>query len=360
MRTIFKNLIFLLPMYLVAQDYILVTPLDSNLSETSGLLHLSNTLITHNDSGNTNQLFEINDGDGTINRTVTIANATNVDWEDIAYDSNYIYVADIGNNQGNRTDLKIYRISRNDYFNNTTVVAELINFNYGDQTDFTPSAFSTNFDAEALIHFNNKLYIFTKNWIDATTNIYELPDSPGNHTATLIDSFNSEGLITGAAYNSSNGEVVLVGYDGIGSFLIQLNGYSNGIFSNGSILKTSLNTPLNYSSQTEGIAFINSTTYLISAEELSGDSQGLYSFNTSTLSDSETIKDILCFYPNPANTEIVLNREYCSTQIFSMKGELVLSSTNSKIDISKLSNGIYMVNIRDAEGNFLIKRLLID
>ena len=130
------------------------------------MLYLNNTVITHNDSGNSNQLFDINTTDGSITRTVTISNATNVDWEDLAYDDTYIYIADIGNNTGSRTDLKIYRVLRSDYVNNTSVIAEIINYSYSNQVDFTPSAFATNFDAEALIHFNNKLYIFTKNWID--------------------------------------------------------------------------------------------------------------------------------------------------------------------------------------------------
>ena len=34
----------------------------------------------------------------------------NVDWEDITQDETHIYIADFGNNNGNRTDLKIYKI----------------------------------------------------------------------------------------------------------------------------------------------------------------------------------------------------------------------------------------------------------
>jgi len=343
-----------------AQNYNLLTDLDSSLQETSGLLYLNNTIITHNDSGNTNQLFEIDPSDGTISRTITISNATNSDWEDVAYDDTYIYIADIGNNQGTRTDLKIYRILRSDYFANTTVMGEVINFSYSDQVDFSPSPFSTNFDAEALIHCNNKLYIFTKNWIDATTNIYELSDTPGTHTATLVDTFDSEGLITGSTYNTTNGEIMLVGYDGMGSFLIQLNGFNSGLFSNGTIQKTSLNVPMNYSTQTEGVASTSSNEYLISAEELSGNSQGLYSFNTSTLSNTEIENRVLNFHPNPASKEIKLNQENCATNIYSLKGELVLNSKVSAIDISQLEKAIYIIKIKSVDGGFLISRLVID
>ena len=271
---------------ITAQNYTLVTGLNSSVEETSGLLYLNNTLITHNDSGNTSELFEISTTDGTLTRTINIVNASNIDWEDIAFDDTYIYIADIGNNSGSRTDLKIYRVLRSDYFNNASVMAEIINYSYNNQTDFTPSPFNTDFDAEGLIHYNGKLYIFSKNWINAKTNIYELPKTPGTYTATLIDTIDSEGLVTGATFNSTNGEIVLCGYDGLGPFLLQISNYSNGIFSNGTLLKTSITTPTNYSQQTEGITPLNEDEYYISAEKASSDLNALYSFNVSTLTDA--------------------------------------------------------------------------
>ncbi len=84
-----------------------------DIAETSGLVFFDNRLITHNDSGGMNALYEINTGTGNISRTVTIQNATNVDWEDICTDNDYIYIGDFGNNNGNRTNLKIYKVIEN-------------------------------------------------------------------------------------------------------------------------------------------------------------------------------------------------------------------------------------------------------
>jgi hypothetical protein len=47
-------------------------------------------LVTHNDSGNQANLYEIDASTGIVIRTVCITNATNVDWEDIAQDASYI------------------------------------------------------------------------------------------------------------------------------------------------------------------------------------------------------------------------------------------------------------------------------
>ncbi|MBA6154283.1 hypothetical protein [Gelidibacter maritimus] len=169
------------------------------LDETSGLLFYNNTLITHTDSGGKAQLYEINATTGAVIRTVAISNATNVDWEDIAQDAAYIYIGDIGNNSGNRKDLKIYKISKADY--NTSdgeVSAEIISYSYADQLDFTPNPKNTNWDAEGLISYGDCLLIFTKNWVDHKTNVYAIPKSGGIHSATLVSSYNTNGLITGA------------------------------------------------------------------------------------------------------------------------------------------------------------------
>ena len=90
----------------------LIGTLPENVLESSGLIYYNNRLITHNDSGNSPQLYELDSLGSQIFRTITINNATNIDWEDITQDDTYIYVGDFGNNSGNRQDLRIYRIKK--------------------------------------------------------------------------------------------------------------------------------------------------------------------------------------------------------------------------------------------------------
>ncbi|WP_323028087.1 hypothetical protein [Gelidibacter japonicus] len=183
------------------------------LDETSGLLFYNNTLITHTDSGGQAELYEINATTGAVTRTVDITNATNVDWEDIAQDAAYIYIGDIGNNSGNRTDLKIYKISKSDYdTSDGKVTAEIISYSYADQLDFTPSPNMTNWDAEGLISYGDRLLIFTKNWVDLKTNVYAIPKTSGTHSAVLVSSYNTNGLITGADSSPDEKVIYLIGY----------------------------------------------------------------------------------------------------------------------------------------------------
>ena len=212
--------LFLLTVFQIfgyAQQFEYITDLHESVNETSGVIFLNNRLITHNDGGNPNSLYEIDIENGNINRTVTINNASNTDWEDITYDDEYIYIGDFGNNEGSREDLKVYRISISDYFDGDNVTnADIINFNYADQTDFSPRDFH-NFDAEGLISYNNNLYIFTKNresW--GTTNIYKLPKTLGVHVISQVDNINFKEsvnveLITGAVYEKATNKILLTG-----------------------------------------------------------------------------------------------------------------------------------------------------
>ena len=126
-------------------------------------------------------------------QTIRISNASNSDWEDITYDGHYLYIGDFGNNvSGNRTNLRIYKID----FKNVTpttdnINAEILHFSYENQTDFTrQNANETDFDCEAMVYYNNKIHLFTKQWISNQTAHYTLPDFPGTHVAQLENIYN--------------------------------------------------------------------------------------------------------------------------------------------------------------------------
>jgi hypothetical protein len=360
--TLCFNLFLVLSFFCVdAQQFTLETSLDATVNETSGLLYINNTLITHNDSANTNQLFDIDVSTGNVTRTVTIFNATNIDWEDLTQDGTYIYIGDFGNYQGDRTDLKVYRVLISDYLNNTSITADVINFNYADQTDFTTSPFATNFDAESLIHYNNSLYVLTRNWLDGNTNIYELPKTPGIHSISKIDTITAGGLVSGATFNALNNEIIITGFDGNGAFLIELSGFNTGLFSNGTVTKTSMAVPENYSFQIEGIYPVNANEYYITAEENGALQPALYSFNTSTLSLDETELTPISFYPNPARTQITLSEDNLQTKIYNITGQLIKTSNKKHIDVSDLTSGLYLITIEAAfEKNTIRRRLLIE
>ncbi|EAS20337.1 hypothetical protein FNJ87_08290 [Nonlabens mediterrranea] len=200
--------------------------LPTSINESSGLIVINGKLITHNDSGNMPILYEL-DTTGTITNYVKYSYLTNYDWEAIAESNKAIHIADIGNNRGDRKDLKIYNIIKNGIWQKE-IDRDISNITYSTQENFNARNQKHSYDAEAIIVINESLYLFTKDWINYTTSIYQLPlyqDAVLDHHQII----NTKGLITDATYNNSD-TVILCGYNqSLQPFIIQLK-YSNGHF----------------------------------------------------------------------------------------------------------------------------------
>lgn len=344
--------------------------LPDKVQETSGLLFFNGKIITHNDSGDNANLYELDSLTGNLLRTISITNATNVDWEDIAQDENHIYVGDFGNNNGNRINLKIYKILKSDFSSSTTVTAEKISFAYEDQTNFDNSSNSHNFDAEALIVYNNQLLIFTKNRLDYRTNVYKLPTDPGGYAAVKVSTANVTGLITGAT--TQNKHIMLCGYSPVGiPFLIYINDEektNDDIFLNG-FDKYILTTELEQGSQVEGITTYDDGKFYISREKVEIGSfklpQKLYSFTddrTKVLSTEKNRVDKFSVYPNPTAGNLHLNstKQIRSISLYNILGKkmMQIQSDKKNIDISHLSEGIYQLKILFIDSTTLVKKII--
>lgn len=253
--------------------------LPSLLKESSGLCFTDGDLWSFGDSGNPNSIYKIDTLTGAILQTVTIANYPNIDWEDITADSLYIYVGDLGNNNGNRSDLKVLRIKKTDFAttnNSVTVNADAINFSYSDQTDFTYNS-NTNFDCEAIAAIGNNLYLFTKDRGDLQTRYYKLSKEPGTYTVSPMGSFNTNGKITAAAYNPLTNELALLGYmnQNKNSFIWFFNGYSGDEFFNATSTRFTIGTS-SVDWQTEGLDYISTSRLMMSCETSISNLASLY------------------------------------------------------------------------------------
>jgi hypothetical protein len=261
---LFKCLFFL-PFVAACQTIKLdtVCRLPQIMEESSGLVVESNNRFwTHNDS-NDPRLYQF-DSTGLLLRTVVVRNGQNIDWEEIALDpqKRYFYIADFGNNAHNRRNLRILKISLPtpsvSLFNRDTVDAEIINFQYEDQTAFPPADSLLQFDAEAMIATADSLYIFTKDFnskpYQGKTRLYRLPTTVGTHTARLIqvistdNSWQYNGAVTASA-RAIDGTLALLTYQKLFVF----TGYPNQEFTRGRRREFSFG--LSQFAQREALAF---------------------------------------------------------------------------------------------------------
>lgn len=90
---------------------------DRTLAELSGLAasrRHAGVLWAHNDSGSKPALYAMT-RDGHVTARVPVVGASNEDWEDMAVDEGgRLYVADVGNNQGRRREVVVYRFDEPD------------------------------------------------------------------------------------------------------------------------------------------------------------------------------------------------------------------------------------------------------
>lgn len=186
-----------------------------SIVESSGLVRSRrwpNVFWTHNDSGDRARIFAIRrDGTGVNNRAtsnsgIQVIGAKNMDWEDIAVDSEgYLIIGDIGNNIFHRPKLTLYRVEEPDPFKDqSTARAEKISIYFPDRP---PPAL----DSEALFWAKGSIYLLSKTRNGVNTGLYRVNETQPREAVPLIriGSFDFQTPVT-AADASPDGRLLAV------------------------------------------------------------------------------------------------------------------------------------------------------
>ena len=263
---IFKIIFFLFTSNIIFSQLVVEDiNLSKKLDETSGLEIINKQLVTINDSGNDPVLFYINES-GNILDERKLNCCKNNDWESLAADSDYVYIADFGNNYDTRKNLSIIKIPIDKSSNENP---EIINFLYPEQKKFKRIYRRSEYDAEALISFGDILLIFTKNKRKKITEIYSLPKYGGNFKAQKIGSLNTESIVTGADYDKKTNTLVLtstINFDEY--YILVINDFS---LNNKDHKINMYEIPIG-KTQVEAIKIIDKNTFWITSEDESSSS----------------------------------------------------------------------------------------
>ncbi|GGK58050.1 hypothetical protein ACD591_15765 [Rufibacter glacialis] len=202
--------------------------LPSAVVESSGLelADEPHTYWTHNDAGNAPVLYKINEK-GKLLQEIAVPGATNIDWEDLARDTQgNLYIGDMGNNSNKRQNLRIYKVALKNGFK-----PQEINFTYSDLPAGKIPKEARNFDCEAFFWANGKLYLISKDrGAGRYAKLYELSDDAGTHTAKLLGKKELPGMVTSADLSPDGKHLAVLSYGklylfptskGVGQFLTQ-------------------------------------------------------------------------------------------------------------------------------------------
>jgi len=259
--------------------------LPKKLKEVSGITYLpeSNLLYTLEDRGNPNKIYALN-AECEIEKTITITNAENIDWEDITKDKeNNLYIGDFGNNDNKRQDLCIYKINKNELNKENALSEYKISFSYPEQKDFPPKKKEMFYDVEGFFEHQNYFYLFTKNrskGFDGTAFIYKIPNAAGTQKATKIGEFKTcdnynHCVLTSASISPDGKKIVVLSHDKI----VLFENFQGDSFHKGT--QTQIN--LNHFSQKESVVFKDNNTLLIADEKTSKLDGNVYEFKLNEL-----------------------------------------------------------------------------
>ncbi len=327
--------------------------LPMEIYESSGIVITAPDRIwSHEDSNNENQIFCF-DTTGALLRTLTVENATNVDWEDLTRDNQgRFYINDAGNNDNDRKNLAIYRIPNPETVTGTTVRAEVITFSFPDQKLFPPPQSNRNFDIEALIWHNDSLFLFSKNRSipqNGYCKMYKIPANPGQYVAKLADSIylgntNDLARVTAADLHPITGELMLL----TATRLLSFKNYQGSQFLRG--IMTEYVFP-SRPGQNEGLAFVTYSLLYMTEEGGLNIPGNLYEIRlpaSITSSDAETPFKI-SIYPNPANEHVSVGTDWqgrTHLMLCDIQGKTLYQADFEQfitINLHRFPSGLYFV-----------------
>jgi hypothetical protein len=235
------------------------------INETSGLEFYNNHFITHNDSGGEPTLYIFNER-GEVIETIGLNKnpdfeIKNNDWEDITSDNKYLFVADTGNNFGNRDNLNIIRVSKGADF----MVDGIIEISYSDQESFFPRP-KHKYDAEAIIVIEDKIALFSKDRENLNTDLYLVnKNMNGSQILTSEVSYDVDTLITGGDFDEDRNLLALVSYNSNGNqYLLLFENFELNNLEKNTFKKFKI--PLEQA-QIEAVKIIDEKTFWVTSED---------------------------------------------------------------------------------------------
>jgi len=333
-----------------------IASLVSSMNEASALVSVNGRLFTLTDSGNNPEIFEMDTISGQVRKKTRITNFPNVDWEELTTDDSTFYIGDFGNNNGDRTNLKVLAVSKAAvlHVDSLNIKARAIRFTYPDQTSFSSSN-SNNFDCEAFFFANGKLHLFSKNRGNRKTKYYTLDPSLANQIAEFKGELDVRGLITGSALSPNGKTVALIGLGGndLTAFVWLLFGFEGNDYLGANRRRIELPNILT-SGQAEGICFRSEYQLLLSNEKLSSLPASVRQFSVSsyllpffTPAKSNFTKERLIHY-NPTEKSITIVGVKGAFVIYGPEGRIRFQGDANEIHTAGWNPGVYY--LRESNG----------
>jgi hypothetical protein len=249
------------------------TTLPAQLKEISGMTRDRDHIWAISDAP-TPVLYKLNK-EGRIIQETAFKSIKVTDMESLTSDNEYVYIADVGNNKGNRSSRSVIRIPKAILSQGSSATTgEVISFSF---------AGAEQENCEAMLAWKDSLYFFTKQ-NDGHTQLFSIPKQPGKWTARKLGEIEAGGLITGASINHSGSEVALSGYRSGHSypFVLLISDFKDNNFLSGQVERYELDSE-HRDWQVESVSYLSDDELSFACEGTKDVPQTLYTISRNDL-----------------------------------------------------------------------------
>jgi len=178
-------------------------PLPEQLSESSALSCDGDSLWSLNDSGNAAQLFQLSKTGQLLK--LNQQKIWNQDWEAMEWVGDQLWVGDVGNNSGDRTELRLYGFNRE--LKQTQRVRLMV-------PEAKRSLMRHDVDFEALVQWQQQLWLVSKSWQSGIARFYQVNTQLSGKQPLPAASLEVKlpFIVTDASAIPGSDQLLLVGY----------------------------------------------------------------------------------------------------------------------------------------------------
>lgn len=256
-----------------------IASLPLELEEASGMTYIENVGLFILEDSKKPFLYKVDEKTGKILQVIKVMDVKFKDKESLTADKNFLYLGDIGDNEGKRKHIQIIKIPIAKLKSKADTIflkGERLKI-YFDKVYNNTKKKDNIYDFEAMVAYQDSIYLFSKQRKDKKSRCFVVANNLKEQEANCLFTIKADGLITGATLSFDKKTLVLLGYQRKKRlpFILSIDDWRNASMHDQNTKRTILSHK-DIAFQLEAITFISNSTLLLVNEWTKYMSQGIF------------------------------------------------------------------------------------
>ncbi len=253
--------------------------LPMELEEASGMTYIENIGLFILEDSKKPFLYKVDEKTGKILQVIKVEDVKLKDKESLTADKNFLYLGDIGDNEGKRKHIQIIKIPIDKLKSKADTIflkGERLKI-YFDKVYNNTKKKDNIYDFEAMVAYQDSIYLFSKQRKDKKSRCFVVANNLKEQEANYLFTIKADGLITGATLSFDKKTLVLLGYQRKKRlpFILSIDDWRN-VSMHDQNTKRIILSHKDIAFQLEAITFISNSTLLLANEWTKYMSQGIF------------------------------------------------------------------------------------